>query len=82
MCWGNRFLLYVYIHKLISVCVATALSVQFISMTYIGVRSLCDESDRHAIFNNCVVSVSEATKKFKQNLEKENDYQDVANLQN
>lgn len=83
MCWGNRFLLYVYIRKLIGVGVATALSVQFISMTHTGVRSSCDESVRYAIFNDCVVSVSEATKKkIKQNLEKENNYQDMDNVQN
>ena len=55
----------------------TALSVQFISMIYTGARSLCEESVRYATFNGCVVSVSEATKQFKQNIKKEKNYQDM-----
>lgn len=52
-------------------CRCTALSVQFISMLHTGARSLCDESVRYDVFNGCVVSVSEATKHFKQNFKKE-----------
>jgi len=52
-------------------CHHAAFSVQFISVIYTGARSLCDEPVRYAIFNGCVVSVSEGTKQFKQNYKKE-----------
>lgn len=46
-------------------------------MLHTGARSLCDESVRYDVLNGCVVSVSEATKQFKQNFKKEKNYQDM-----